>query len=432
MSKPSAKSGGGKAAKKPASSVTIEILGPFALKKRDDRANYEIYWYDPNKGRELSKSTKTDVEAEALVKFRAHYQEFIGGPACCPHCKRPMPKDNGLLLDIIRDYRKGKGDGQISGDAIGKRLDHFERYAKEALRRPDIRTGEINEIWIERFRDWMNETGYLVGPEGAKRRKEYAPATIENSVVQLAAAIAFCGEKPAFKPLPLNELSRTPEFRADIPTLAAMFRYCVAPAAETAAKREQLKNGRKSLLAFLRFAVATWARPEAILDASTAPERKQWSSAARVFHLNPVGRRQTHKYRPSVPVPEMVGQWLDTLPAGPIVPTYSKHTFPDMVRALGFPGDGGTHKKLIRRSMATLGRARLGETNWVQGRQMLGHEKRQMSDVYAFRDPRNWGEALAVTTAICEEIEALVPGAFKAVPDGAEAPNVVPISRVAA
>jgi hypothetical protein len=412
-----------------AESAPLYSRGPFALSKRSDRPNYDITWYDPDKRRPLYKSTKTTDLKEAERALDNHYIAMTGGPCVCERCGQPLPKSNGLLLDIIRDYRLGKGDGQASGNAIRVRLEHFERYAREVLRRENVRTVEINELWIQRFRQWMTETGYLVGPEGAKRRKFHAAATIENCVVQLAAAIAFCGEKPAFTPLKLNELSRSPEYRAGVPELAAMFRYCVNPAGKSAKHKAQLRAQRKGLLAFLRLSVATWARPDAILDASTAPERKQWSSGARVFHLNPIGRRQTHKYRPSVPVPEIVGQWLDTV-SGPVVPTLSKHTFPAMAKALGLPQNGESGSKLIRRSMATICRPMIGESNWVQGRQMLGHEKRTMSDVYAFRDPRNWGLALEATEGVCAEIEKLCPGAFVDHPTP-EAPNVLPFRNAA-
>jgi hypothetical protein len=51
---------------------------------------------------------------------------------------------------------------------------------------------------------------------------------------------------------------------------------------------------------------------------------------------------------------------------------------------------------------------------------MLGHRKSSTSDLYALFDPANLGVVLAATTAIIDEIEALVPGAFTG---GAPEPN---------
>jgi len=86
-----------------------------------------------------------------------------------------------------------------------------------------------------------------------------------------------------------------------------------------------------------------------------------------------------------------------------------------MRKALGLPatpGDAG--EKLIRRSMATLGRRRLGEANWTQGKIMMGHVKASISDIYAVLDPANLGLVLDVTEQIIDEIEALAPGAYTA------------------
>ncbi len=94
---------------------------------------------------------------------------------------------------------------------------------------------------------------------------------------------------------------------------------------------------RASLLAFLRLGVISWGRPDAIMDASTEVRRGQWHSAARAFALNPVGRRQTRKYRATVPVPECVAWWLDET-TGPLVPQgLSKSTWRRMELALGMP-----------------------------------------------------------------------------------------------
>ena len=148
------------------------------------------------------------------------------------------------------------------------------------------------------------------------------------------------------------------------------------------------------------------------MDASTEGRRGQWHSSARAFALNPVGRRQTRKYRATVPVPECVAWWLDDT-NGPLVPQgLSKSTWRRMELALGLPGDGQSGMRLIRQSVATLARKRLGEENWIQGRIMLGHVQPTTSDIYAVSDPAHLGRALAVTTELISEIEASAPGAF--------------------
>lgn len=161
--------------------------------------------------------------------------------------------------------------------------------------------------------------------------------------------------------------------------------------------------------------IISWGRPDAIMDASTEVRRGQWHSAARAFALNPVGRRQTRKYRATVPVPECVAWWLDET-SGPLVPDdLSKSTWKRMELVLGLPGDGQSGRRLTRRSIATLARKRMGEENWIQGRIMLGHVQPTTSDIYAVNDPAHLRRALAVTTELISEIEHLAPGAFTAI-----------------
>ena len=189
----------------------------------------------------------------------------------------------------------------------------------------------INECWIAKFRKWLVEQPI----KGTAR--PLAPATIENSVLQLAAAIRWAKQMPRFKSIPLPEVTNSPTFRANVPQLAAMFAYAFE------------SDRRANLLAFLRISVATWCRPDAALDASTAKARGQWLPAARAFNLNPVGRRQTRKRRALMPIPECVGAWLDTI-KGPIMSHHlSKATWRRMEKELGLPMHGESGMKLIRR-----------------------------------------------------------------------------------
>lgn len=216
--------------------------------------------------------------------------------------------------------------------------------------------------------------------------------------MQLAAAInKLPNHKALFTAQSLKALSASPRYRADIETLAAMFRFALA--------REE----RHTLRAYLRSAVATWARPDALLELSD----RQWIPAAGVVALNPPGRRQTKKYRPAVPVARQFRPFLDELD-GQLLPVSTlRHAWDPMRKALGLPGDRQAGPKLVRRSVSTIARRYLGEERWAQGEMMLGHTKASTSDIYALPDPANLGAALAVTERIIDEIEALAPGAYR-------------------
>jgi len=181
-----------------------------------------------------------------------------------------------------------------------------------------------------------------------------------------------------------------------------MFRYALVP-----------KHRAKNLLRFLRAAVATWARPDAIYDISTAAGRGQWLSNARVLKLNPVGRRQTRKYRATIPIARQFAPHLDETDGAYMPVDNVRSAWEAMAAELKLPANGEAGQKLIRRSMAHLVRGLIGEERWIQGRIWLGHEKNVISDLYALFDPANLGAALTATESIMDEIESLAPGAYR-------------------
>jgi hypothetical protein len=361
--------------------------GDFSLYPREGR-NHEIVWYDRDRRRERSLSAGTDELEAGRIALDRHYLEKTGGEYA-----PPVSRSSPLVTAVIADYQLAHGDQAASADAIRHRLAHVVNYIA-TLKDKAIRCDAIDERWIAKFRTWLAKQPI----RGATRAR--SPATIENSVLQLSAAIRWARQIPAFDTIPLPEVTRSPTFRASIPQLAAMFRYALD------------RPRRVNLLAFLRLSVATWARPDAIMDASTAAERGQWASQARAFNLNPVGRRQTRKRRSIVVVPECVGQWLDTINGPVLIKELSKATWRRMEKELGMPGAGQSGMKVIRRSVAHHARPLIGERDWIQGEALLGHRPPSTSDIYALPDPAHLGIALAATTAIIDQIEKLAPGAF--------------------
>jgi hypothetical protein len=265
-------------------------------------------------------------------------------------------------------------------------LDFIEHEGNLSLSR-----AQLDEAWANRFRKWLAARPFYRGKETVARYRN--AASVEVSLSQLAAAVGQVG----YKVRQQKDLVTSPTFRADIETLARMFTYA-------------LDNDKAELLKYLRAGVATWARPDAILDL----QGHQFISAAGVLHLNPPGRPQTRKRRPTIPVARQFRPHLDGL-VGPYMGVASiRSSWQPMRDALGLPSDGQAGWKLTRRSMATLARRRLGEEHWIQGQIMLGHVKQSISDIYAVPETGNLGRALAVTEEIIDEIEQKAPGAFTA------------------
>lgn len=384
--------------------------GGYKLVRRDDRPALEIVWYDADRKRERSASAGTeDVEAGRAALDRL-YLERTGGDAFCPTCGHRRQQGAVFATSAIADYLTLSAD-KSSIEAIRARLTHVLGYLVHADQ-ATVLCEMIDEAWVSRFRAWMT-TVPIVSRSGKTRARTLS--TIENSVLQFAAAINLCGGiKPRFKPQQPKDLNRTPQHRSGVDELAAMFRHCVAPG-KGKQPEERARRERAGLLAFLRVSIATMARPDAAHDVSTAPARRQWNSTKRVLNLNPDGRRQTRKYRATVPVGPRMAAVLDATD-GLLIPQQSvKSAWESMAAALKLPGEGEAGMKLVRRSMANIVRSRLPQEAWGELEMFLGHDRfDDVSDLYAPFRPDYLRRALAVIDEVIEEIEAAVPGAFAA------------------
>lgn len=378
---------------------------------------YQIVWYDEQAGRNRSRSTGTASRHEAEIQLDALYESKEKGRAICHACGQPVT--NGppyLLTDAIAAYIDKRQD-RSSIDAIRPRLGHVVSYleAQDALA---TTCDEIDEEWIEEFRDWNAEVPIELQNGKCRRR---APGTIEASVRQLAAVINYAAHKKhvlhgaQFSPKKPADVSHTPTYRASVETLAAMFRYCTEPERK---ERESDKNfakrisDRRNLLRFLQISVATWARPDAAHDVSTEAERGQWDPVGCKLNLNPKGRSQTKKYRPTVPIARQVAPLLNSIDGFFVSADSVRQAFEAMQKALDLPGNREAGMKLIRRSMAQLGRDRLGRLAWIEGKMMLGHHRPDTSDLYGLDIPGDFPQALKVTEEIIDEIIKLAPKAF--------------------
>ena len=316
-----------------------------------------------------------------------------------------------MLLDAIVNYQTLHGQKQESANAIRARLAHLTDFMVDTGRTGTTCAG-VDEHWVTAFRAWAAARP-IISPKGHERQRTLS--TIENSVIQAAAAIRFAKLLPNFRPKQTKDLNNTPQHRSTVAEIAAMFRYCIAPEGDwSVIERLRRIRERAPLHRFLIVSVSTWARPDAVYDLSTDPERQQWISKAAVVALNPRGRPQTKKRRPTIPAPRQLAIHLDAAPTGFFVGRNSvRSAWRAMAKELALPKEQGeAGSKLIRRSMMTLARVRLGEGHWIQGRIMAGHVSDTTSDIYALRAMENMGKVLAVTEAIIDKIEALAPGAF--------------------
>lgn len=265
---------------------------------------------------------------------------------------------------------------------------------------------------------WHNKAGAVT----ASRSR--SAATTEESVLQVAAALNHAADadpprserRPTYKPLPRKQVSRPRRHRVDVPVLADMLAYAAEP-----------EKKRASLHAFIVASLCTIARPDTVVDICVAPDREQWFPGSATLDLNPFGRAQTNKYRPTIPVMPVLAEWLSAelakyqrldrdqrKGAGFLVNYYGRSvldvdtSWATMLRNLKLPSGREWKPYLLRHSLATILRNR-GVAKWdLEG--FMGHDAGSTTEVYAIGRFDTVRRALE---DILGEIETRAPGALR-------------------
>lgn len=407
--------------------------------------NLAIWWYDPATRRVRSASTGTAEEGAAILALDKRYlADADEAPAFCYACGQPLAQAEAYLLtDAIADYQLEHGDLQSSADTIDARLKHVVAFldaeeARGAEGKFGISTScaaACTKIFANAFRAWsrLQPVTWKNGKGEITVSRPRAPATTEESIIQIAAALNHAvnadpprsDKRPTYRPLPRKQVSRPRRSRIDVPILAEMLRYAAEPG-----KR------RTSLHAFLIGSICTIARPDSVVDISVAPDRQQWWPGSPTLDLNPHGRLQTKKFRPVVPVLPALSDWLsaelsiyEALPVaeragrGWLVNYYGRPvqdvetSWKSMLVALGLPTGREWKPYILRHSLATLVR-NLGATKWdLDG--FMGHDAGGQTEIYAIGEYASVERALLT---ILKEIEQLAPGALHREVTGAGRP----------
>ena len=387
--------------------------------------NIAIFWYDSATRRNRSASTGTSSEEAALIALDRRYLADRGQAAAyCGTCGQPLARATAYLLaDAIADYRLEVGDGRDSGDSIAARLKHVVDFLEAEGLAAASCADACTPGFADRFRTWSRRQPVTwrnkAGDVTVSRPR--APATTEESLVQLAAALNHAANekrsdtRPDWRPLRRAQVSQRRRVRVDEAVLATFLRYAAEP-----------KKRRGALHAFLVAEICTLARPDAVIDISTAPHRRQWLPGAVTLDLNPVGRAQTHKYRPLLPVMPLLGEWLKATfddaeaessierTAHWLVNYYGKpvrdvdSSWEAMLIELGHPLDREWRPYLLRHSLATLLRS-AGVPLWeLQG--FMGHKPGGMTETYAVEN--EFPGVCRALQQLLDELETRAPGAL--------------------
>ena len=345
-------------------------LGDFWLGKRAGSSSWYVMWNDPKSGRVERLSTGTEDLEEAQRKLADHFLR--------KQRLRQRGPEEVTLVAVLKHYYDQHGHHVRSKDEIDRAI----RYMAEFWPTEPVAAITIEEQ--ERFVQHMRGRGLasgtikrMAGVLGAALRRAYNT----NQLVTVPATL-----RPAY-------------FGPDVERQRIL----------SLDEMKALWDARMPhhLRVYLVLSINTAARPEAILQLKS----EQIDLERRLLGLNPPGRRQTKKYRPTLPISNTLLPWLDLernyqvqykkrqdRPIGSI-----KTTWREVRKRAGLDEDVIPYT--IRHTIATELRRR-GVPEW-ECRGFMGHRSGGVTERYAKFQPDHLGAAIKAIDAYCAELHAI-------------------------
>ena len=229
------------------------------LVKRPESSFWQIRWYDATRRKMRHLSTRTTDRAEA-ERIRAEFVLRSGNEADPPTQTATNVSPPHRVADILDVYWNDHAKHLPSADQAKAARKHLMSFFGDAA---------VATLTVERQEDYVT----------ARHDLGIKPSTISRELSVLRAAVHHAGLGTAIRIYDVGEtVSRgrwlTPE------EFQKLLRACKSPHTRL----------------YMLLGIATAGRPEAILDL-------KWSQVdlvSGVIHLNPEGRIQTNKRRPTV------------------------------------------------------------------------------------------------------------------------------------
>ena len=350
-------------------------IGDYWLSKRPNspywcRTRYEV----------RHKSRQTKRTSLGTTDFREAELKLAAWVTKNQTLRDVRPEDMPLENVLVRFF-ENKAKGSKSETQVKIALRFWSEYFSHA----DVT--DLTPDSIESFIDWLKEQG------SAKRGKPYANDYINRILASGRAALYRAHKRGELKYIPsIQGVKKSDPYDRHLSPqeTAALFDACDTP----------------HMLVYLILAFNTAARPEAILEL----KKDQIDFENRLIRLNPLGREQTKKYRPTIPLTDMLLAWLQEAEDGHFVQYFgrpikcNRKGFNALRRKAGISKD--VCRKTIRHTVAVELRKR-GVSKWeVEG--FLGHRgEKSTTDVYAKYAPDYLGKAVKALDAYFNELRPL-------------------------
>lgn len=328
-------------------------IGDFWLSKRRTSPVWCRTWFDPNtrQTRRTSLGTTDVREAELkLAEWVTKNRQMVGS----------NPQEVPLETVLVRFY-EFQAKGQASEYQARASLRLWSEFFAES------RVSDLTPHRLEAFVEWLRGKGHSDGYVNrilAVGRAALNRARKRQEIQNAPFVPALAPGEPRDVYLSIDES-------------AALFDACDEP----------------HILLFLILAFNTLSRPTALLEL----QKDQIDFENRLIDLNPKGRKQTKKFRPTIPVTTTLYTWLEQVDQGPLITYWGRpvksvrYGFNAVRDAAGLGADVSPYA--IRHTMAIELRKR-GVPPWeLQG--ILGHKfgGYRTTEIYAKYAPDYLGKA---------------------------------------
>lgn len=356
------------------------------------------YWYDQRTGATRRRSLGTEVLETAQEKLIE-----IVGAARQDGSRSPA---SVMIVAALDHYYENDVKAKPSGDQAFRAIALMSEFLAEKIM-PTAAVSTFGPIKQKEFMLWcVSKHGHAAG-------------SIARNLAVVSAAFRFGKRLSVVKDGFGNEheiqlldsapdVVTQPKRVAELTALApSMPRDWLPTFKQLGQFIDAIDKRQENLFRFVILALNTWARPEAIIDLRPG---KQVNREFGTLNLNPPGRRQTKKYRPTIRLTANLTGWLDEWggdapmiwdgkPITTMKKTFKRHAV-----------DAGMDRftqDTIRHFMAThVRRSKKPPVSQEQRDMWLGHDESRTANWYEHNDPDYLSDAMQATENIIRELQA--------------------------
>jgi integrase len=379
----------------PAPATRVWEYGGYWISGANGTANLYAYWYDKRTGSTRRRTLGTEVLSEAQGKLIA-----LVGSAQRDGSKSP---DRVMISVALDHYYEHDIKAKPSANIAFRAVILVNEYLAEKIG-PTAAVSTFGPIRQKEFMSW------------SAAKYGHSAGTIARNLSVVSAAFRFGKRLSIIKDGFGNEqeiqlLDTAPDVVTQSTRVADLIsipdstpRDWLPTFKELGGFIDAIDKRQENLFRFVILALNTWSRPEALIDFRMAQVDREFGT----LDLNPRGRRQTDKYRPTIRLTDNLAGWLDywrsdaplIWDGAPI--TTMKKTFKRHALACGFER---FTQDTIRHFMATYVRRSKPPVSQEQRDAWLGHNKKRTANWYEHNDPEFLIDAKIATDSILRELQ---------------------------